>query len=199
MAGPITRRALLGRPGSRQPGGGDPPGDAELLHALLAIELLAVAAYQRVAAAPSLSPGNRTVVLQLHGQEQQHAAALRQQLGSAATQSGPATAAATNAALAKRNVAERIGRLQHEPDAIRLLIAVEGVAEGGYHDAISKLSDPRLLRLSAEIMANEAQHDTILRELLHPGDAQRAVPVAFVEGTQGLMLAGSLGGDADRP
>ena len=45
-----------------------------------------------------------------------------------------------------------------------LLIRVEEVAEGAYYHAISKLTDPRLLLRSAQIMASEAQHRTILSE-----------------------------------
>jgi hypothetical protein len=73
-------------------------------------------------------------------------------------------------------------RTQHE--CLKLLVDLESVAEGAHYDAISKLRSVRLLALSAEIMACEAQHWTVLSELQHPGKIELAVPNPFVQGVR---------------
>ena len=54
--------------------------------------------------------------------------------------------------------------------------------EGAYYQAMSKLVDPRLQQLGAQILASEAQHYALLGELRRHKDFSRAVPYAFVEG-----------------
>jgi hypothetical protein len=44
--------------------------------------------------------------------------------------------------------------------------------------------DAGVARTAAAIMGNEAQHTTLLRELLSPGNVGGAVPAAFVVGEQ---------------
>ena len=48
---------------------------------------------------------------------------------------------------------------------------------------IEELADDKLIQTAAEIMANEGQHATVLRELTSPGNVSRAVPTAFVGGS----------------
>ena len=50
--------------------------------------------------------------------------------------------------------------------------------------ALTKLEDPALIRLAAQIMASEAQHEALIGELLYHGDAQRAVPYGLIQGRQ---------------
>ena len=38
--------------------------------------------------------------------------------------------------------------------------------------------------LVAQIMANDAQHEALIGELLYPGDTQKAVPYGLVQGVQ---------------
>ena len=90
--------------------------------------------------------------------------------------------AAAEEALAAHKVSVRLANLRTQHDCLELLIDVESVAEGTYFVAISKLRGSSALRLSAEIMANEAQHWSALTELRLPGDLASAVPSPFVEG-----------------
>ena len=38
--------------------------------------------------------------------------------------------------------------------------------------------------LAAQIMANDAQHEALIGELLYPGDTPNAVPYGLVQGVQ---------------
>jgi hypothetical protein len=159
--------------------------DAGLIHGLLRLELLLVFAYQRVLASGLLSASAEPVARELLAHEQSHGAVLATELtrlGGTFPQ-GPANVAAGDRALAAHNVGARLVGLRSSRGALRLLVEVEGTAERVYYKAMSKLRDPGLLETGAEIMACEAQHATVLSELLHPGDLARAVPDAMVQGT----------------
>jgi hypothetical protein len=85
--------------------------------------------------------------------------------------------------LAAHQIPGSLGQLHNEHDVIILLARIEWLLEGAHYGAISKLQGARLLRLSGEVMATEAQHASMLSELLHPGDVIKAVPSPFVRGT----------------
>jgi hypothetical protein len=161
-----------------------PPSDVVVIGRLLRLELLVVYVYQHVLATSLLSSSARVVVTGLGDQEQAHVRALRaalSRLGGTAP-AGPANLANADQDLAHRNVVGRVGQLRGGRDAVRLLLAIEHVAEGAYYVSMSELSGSTLLRLSAEIMASEAQHATALTVLLHPGALTQAVPYALVQG-----------------
>lgn len=158
--------------------------DAEATRGLVRVELLLTFVYQRVLASGLLSASAEAVARELLGHEQAHEEILARELsrlGGTAPQS-PATVAAADRALAARHVGRKLAGLRTGRGCLRLLVAVEGAAEGAYYNAMSKLRDPALLETGAEIMACEAQHATVLSELLHPGDVARAVPDAMVRG-----------------
>ena len=96
----------------------------------------------------------------------------------------PASVADANRDLARRHVIARLGQLHGAPDALGLLFAVERVTVGVYFVALTKLAEPGLIRLVAEIMANDAQHEAILGELLYHGNVQQAVPYGLIQGVQ---------------
>jgi rubrerythrin len=73
--------------------------------------------------------------------------------------------------------------LHTEKDSLSLLIRVEQASESVYYRGLAKLRDVSLARTASQIMAAEAQHEAALNGLLHPGQINRAVPGAFVEGT----------------
>ena len=89
---------------------------------------------------------------------------------------------AVDKALADRHVSGRVTKLRTEHDCVSLLLDLETVVQGVYFKAMSKLQNPGVLRLAAQIMANEAQHATAISEARRPGDIGQAVPYAFVEG-----------------
>ena len=78
----------------------------------------------------------------------------------------------------------RLDQLQGSKDALYLLLAVERVAVGAYFVALAKLENPPLMTLAAEIMANDAQHEALIGELLYDGKAAQAVPYGLVQGVQ---------------
>ena len=91
--------------------------------------------------------------------------------------SPPANVAAADIDLARRRVKGRLGQLRGEQDALRLLLAAERVVVGAYFVALTKLEDRRLIVLAAQIMANDAQHEALIGELLYPGTRPEGGPV----------------------
>jgi ferritin-like protein len=199
MATPgITRRGLLacgvaGGIGAALGSFGQPEGaaadipesDAQLLADLLAVEMLAVAVYQHVLATTLLSPRAQTVARKVLGQERAHAAAMGAELARLGQTPPvpPSDERQIAQQLSQRHVSRSLTDLHNEHDALDLLLDVEGVAEGAYYAAMSKLHRTPLIQLAAEILASEAQHEAVLGELRRGKDFSRAAPYAFVEGT----------------
>ncbi len=160
--------------------------DAQLIYATLAVELLVIAVYERAIASGKLSVGNQILANQLLSFEREHARVLDRELTALGSGAPPSLAGAgassLDAILAAKQVPESVAKIGSDADAMRLLIKVEEVAEGAYYKAISKLADPQLALRSAQIMASEAEHRTVLSEALDPGAIDQAVPVAFVQG-----------------
>jgi hypothetical protein len=174
--------SLLG-PGTA--GAAAPQTDAELVRAILSVELLAVFSYEQVLNSGKLSALAERVVHQLLEHEQTHVAVLTaelEKLGQDAP-SPPANVAAADAELSVLHGSGSLTSLSSEPDCLRLLEQVEQLAQGAYYVSMSKLADLRLARTCASILGAEAQHYTALAGLLHPGDINKAVPGPFVEGS----------------
>ena len=159
--------------------------DSDVLYRLLSVELLVAVVYERVLHTGLLSPNAAHLARRLLAQERAHARVLSVELAKlgVAPPLSPASTTVTDKELGDRHVASGLVKLQDEHDCIRLLLDVEGVAEGAYYTAMPKLRDRGRLRTCAAIMANEGQHYTALSEVLHPGDVIKSVPYAFVEGT----------------
>jgi hypothetical protein len=160
--------------------------DAGVLTDVVRIELLLAFAYERVLASGLLTTGAQPIARQLLGHEHAHLATLTAELEGlrGMVPPGPASVAAADEELATRDVPGSLAGLHTQRDCLKLLIDIEGVAEGGYYAAMRKLRDPALLRTCAAIMACEAQHWTVLSELQHPGEIARAVPSAYVQGSR---------------
>jgi hypothetical protein len=162
-----------------------PANDAEVLGQALIVESLLVVAYRQVLASGALRPNVARQVDEILGQELEHVATLRRELKriGAAVPAGPRDLAAAHRGLAAHHVYTNLQALRTQNDCLKLLIDVESVAEGAYFDAIGKLSDPSLLRTSAEIMGCEAQHWTVLSAARHHGEIIYSVPYPFVQGS----------------
>jgi hypothetical protein len=196
MATPTTRRQLLGAAGmmmlgsstaatAARPSADSKSSDADVLHGLVEIELLAVFAYRHVVRSGVLSVHGRALAEELLTHEQAHARTLRaalQKLGIAAP-TGPSDLTTADHQLAAIHVSGMLHALGSERDALRLLIALERAGEGAYFRAIGELASPTLLQTAAEIMGSEAQHAALLRLRLEHGNVQKAVPAAFVQGS----------------
>lgn len=161
-----------------------PRTDAQLTSDLLAVELLAVAVYRRVLDRGILSARAQRASRRVLAQERAHAAALRSELERLKQPSpvGPQSDSDIDDRLSARHVSRSVSDLHTEHECLDLLLAVEGMAEGAYYTAMSKLSHPRLLTLSAQILANEAQHEAVLGQLRRGKDFSVAAPYAFVQG-----------------
>jgi hypothetical protein len=156
--------------------------DVDVVNALVEIELLVAFVYQGTVRSGLLSRRAAAVVQEVLKHERAHLARTVLELHRLGRNqpAGPATIAAADEELAARDVSGRLGELHHERDCVNLLLGVEAVAAGAYYSALSKLSNPQLARIAAEILASEAQHATVLSRILHPHDFTRAVPSALV-------------------
>ena len=161
-----------------------PTSDAELLIPLIGTELLAAFGYQQVLSLQLLSPRGVGLAQKILDQEQQHITALTGELARRGHVPPPPIASVSEAdkVLAARQVPEQLDDLHNAHDAILLLSRFELMLEGAYIQAIKNFQSTRLLRLGGQILANEGQHGTMLSELLHPGDVNKAVPSTNVLG-----------------
>jgi ferritin-like protein len=182
----IAGAAMLVPASALAAGGGAAESQAVRVQRLMSVELLMLYTYRQVIASSLLSPSARRALAPLRANEEAHVRALGMRL-SALGGSAPAppdSVAEANQDLAHREVSGRLGQLKGAKDALRLLLAVERVTVGAYFVALTKLEDPGLITLAAEIMANDAQHEAIIGELLYPGKAGQAVPYGLVQGVQ---------------
>jgi hypothetical protein len=154
------------------------------LTSIVMVELLAVFAYEHMLAAGPLNAAGEQLARQFLGHEQRHVTALTDALRKRgeAPPAGPTGVEQANDELSARGGSGSFSDLHSGDDCLRLLVDVEQVVAGAYFVALSELGDPTLLRTGAEIMAAEAQHTTLLNDLLHHGDIKQSVPGAFVEG-----------------
>lgn len=180
-AGSVAAAGLGAAPAPAAP----PQSDAELLRAIMSVELLVVFSYGQVLTSGKLSPGSERVIRQLFDHEQTHVDLLTEVLQKLGQQppSPPASVSAADAELSVLHGSARLASLHSEQDCLRLLEQVESLAQGAYYVSMSKLADVKLAQICASILGAEAQHYTALAGLLHPGDINKAVPGPFVEGS----------------
>lgn len=126
--------------------------DAEILIGLLARERYAVAAY--AAAAPLLRKPARQAASQFLGQDLAHATELAGLIHQAGTEPPPPPASFD------------LGHPRTETELLALLHRAEQGQIAAYLDAIPRVSPPRLRAALAAILANDAQHTTVLRDQL---------------------------------
>jgi bacterioferritin (cytochrome b1) len=149
-----------------------PARDRAILNGALTLENTAVAAYG--AGLPLLGTDAKRLGRRFLEQEREHARALAaavRALGGRPNR--PKPAAEYRAAFP---------RLRSEADVLRFATDLENVAISAYVEGIPKLSDPELRQSSAAILANEAEHVSLLLGERHPGRPEAAVPEAFVTG-----------------
>jgi rubrerythrin len=138
--------------------------DVEILNSALDLELMAVAAYTAGAAllkGDALAVGKRFLE-----QEQEHADGLTQAIKKAGGK--------PNRALATYDFPE----LRSQTDVLRFAVDLENTAIAAYIDALPKLGEGDLRATAAAIVANEAEHLSVLLGVL----GMEQVPGAFVFG-----------------
>ncbi len=160
--------------------------DAAWLVALMRVELLSLYCLDHVRSGPSAPAAVDAVLVQLRGHDSDHIAALRQALRRRGGEApaGPVSVTAADHDLARRQVVGRLGQLQGWRDGVYLLFALERVVVGAYFVALLGVVEPALSVLLAQMMANDAQHEAVLHEQLHPGDIAGAIPYGLVQGVQ---------------
>ncbi len=163
-----------------------PLPEPERLARLIEIESLLLFCYRNILGASILSRRAHRLLAPMPAQEQAHIHALARPLASrGGTPPAPPTdVAQANLRLAHRNVSSRLGQLQGERDAIGLLQRLEQVTIGAYFVALRELHSTELIVLAAQIMANDAQHDAVLRLLAPKGSLAGAAPYGLVQGLQ---------------
>jgi Ferritin-like domain len=167
---------------------GASPVESEAMHVyrLLSVEQLMLFTYDQLLVAPAVTPRTLRALAPLRAQEEAHIHVLAAHLAAlgGVAPSPPASVAAANVDLARRRVKGRLGQLRGDRDALRLLISTERVVVGAYFVALTMIEDRRLIVLATRIMANDAQHEALIGELLYSGDTQKAVPYGLVQGVQ---------------
>lgn len=163
-----------------------PPTPADLLGKALLVERLIVFAYERVFASGALSPGIQRAITPHLAQERAHLAAVAAELTrlGAPAPTAPLSLPAASDALGEHQTSDSLTDLHTEKDCLKLLVDLESVAEGAYYTPLKDLTDPRQVRLCAQIMACEAQHWTVLSGLRNPGQYVKAIPWPYVYGTK---------------
>lgn len=163
-----------------------PVSETDRLQRLVRLELLLLYCYRHVLDSGILHPHAQRTLATFPDHEQAHVTALERRLTArgGAVPPGPDSVAAANRYLANRGVGGRLGQLKGAQDALYLLLTVEQVTIGAYFVALTKLSDPELIKLACEIIANEAQHDAMIGLTLAKNTPATAVPYALVQGLQ---------------
>jgi hypothetical protein len=150
----------------------------------MALEQLAVFGYRRVLASSKLSPAARVTVAGFLAHEREHVRVLRAELlaRGGVPPIGPRTPDAADALFSDHGGTGSFSDLHSQEDCLQILQVLESVLEGGYYMAVAFVSEPGLLRTIARIMGVEGQHYTGLTAVRHPGEFEKAVPYAFVQG-----------------
>jgi Ferritin-like domain len=140
--------------------------DVELLNRLLDVEHLTIAAY--TAGIPLLAPSTAKAAKRFLEQETEHAVGLAGLVKSAG---GKGNAPAPSYDL---------GHPRSTADVLALLHRTESAQLAAYLDVIPRLEPGPVRARAAGYLANDAQHVTVLREML----GEPALPSAFVTGRE---------------
>jgi rubrerythrin len=150
--------------------------DGTILASAITLERVTVIAYDSVLGRGVLTPGTRDVLRRFRAHEQEHADVLT----TALTDLGGTPPAPPEGVGDVDDVAEGLGAVRTQGDAIGFLISLETAAIAAYFDAHAKLGEAKLLQTGASIMANEGQHLTVLRSIAR----QDPIPNAFETGAK---------------
>jgi Ferritin-like domain len=161
------------------------PSDPEALAKVLEVERLVVLGYRQVLASGVLGPADDAAVQPFLAHELEHVATLVSHLKAlgASADASPLDVKAGESLLGKYDVPGSLTGIQSRKDGFRLLVDLESVAEGAYFTALKTLGTAELQTMSAQAMACEAQHWTVLSGLRNPGLYVKSVPWPFVTGS----------------
>lgn len=162
--------------------------DLRVVEGLLAIERIQDYAYHRVLQSWSLNASTRNVLELVLGHESEHAAVLQMQAAALSSGLSPSAQAAARSGGSSEmsNVQSQLRDAQTPRDAIRVLTKVESLSEGSYFNAVGEVQSSHLSLILAQILASEAQHWSLLLNVLTEGAMPQVVPDAFVRGVAEL-------------
>lgn len=160
-----------------------PPDDATLLTKALQYERLSVLAYDHLTALPVLSPHERHVLRALVRQDRAHARALESEMTTRAIAlpappSGPAD---VDEALSAKSMSASVAQATTLKAAVQALLDIEALVQGAYYLLIRDARDPALALRATQVLGDEAQHSTLLTQLVST-DIKQAVPTWYVTG-----------------
>jgi ferritin-like protein len=154
----------------------DSKADAAILEKAIALEHVAVLAYQTAIDSGLLSAAVLRIVRRVRAHEQEHAEALT----TALTNLGSGTPPPPPQGIADVDkVVKGLGGVRSQSDIVTFAIELEMATVAAYFDAHAKLAEPRLLQSAASIMACEGQHLVALRRAA----GKNPVPFALETGT----------------
>ena len=93
----------------------------------------------------------------------------------------PSGSAALDQALSAKGMSVTLAGVKTLKQTVQLLLDIEALTQGGYYMIIRDASDPALALRAAQVLANEAQHSTLLTELVSP-EITQTVPNWYVTG-----------------
>lgn len=153
---------------------------------LIEIEMLLLFCYEHILGSGILTPRAQSTLRPFVAHEEAHIAALTRQMRiyGGTVPAPPADVRAANRDLAHRKIGGRLGQLKGDLDALRLLLTTEQVTIGAYFVALRTITQPDLIELVCQMMANDAQHDSMIGLLLPPNKPGSAAPYGLVQGLQ---------------
>ncbi len=160
-----------------------PPDDATLLTKALGFERLSIIAYEHLEPLPVLTAHQRHVLRTLVHQDRAHARALEAEMTARgiALPPPPAGPTAVDKALSAKGMSGTVAGAQTLKQVVQLLLDIEALTQGGYYMIIRDATDSALALQATQVLGNEAQHSTLLTELVSPQISQ-TVPGWYVTG-----------------
>jgi hypothetical protein len=156
--------------------------DSEVLERLLGVEQAIIYTYRYLIRSTRPSGSFLSTLRRFEGHELVHERTLSQEIARRGRRPPPPprSVSTVDGVLASLGVNGKLEQIQTAQQAVQQLVWIEWGEAGAYHDAILKLASPTLLQLAAQILTCEGQQSTVLIELAHNGNVQRAVPHAFL-------------------
>ena len=144
---------------------------------------MSVVAYTALIPLPALSAHERRVLRTLLRQDRAHVRALEAEMTARgiALPPAPSGSAALDQALSAKGMSVTLAGVKTLKQTVQLLLDIEALTQGGYYLIIRDASDPALALHAAQVLANEAQHSTLLTELVDP-EITQTVPGWYVTG-----------------
>ncbi len=160
------------------------PSDGELISMLAGLELLVAYVYDRAIASGELAASVEPLAQAIVAHERAHARALMAELPALGgpAPSAPGSDHEAEQALVSHHTQVDLAARRSDDGWLKLLFDIEQVLERNYHEAISELRRSALVRLCAEILASEGQHEFLLERARYPRKIEKELRSPFVNG-----------------